>query len=84
VTKSQCRVFNKLRKKEVNRSDVAVVEASDTAITFWVAFPGLFLTYDQKGSLIGSETITERAGNGKPMTPSQDAAQLVLGGELGS
>jgi hypothetical protein len=84
MTKSQCRVFNKLRKKEVNRSDVAVVEASDTSITFWVAFPGLFLTYDQRGVLIGSETITERTGSGKPMTPSADASQLVLGGELGS
>ena len=84
MTKSQYRVFHKLGRKQVNRSDVAVVEASDTHVTFWVAFPGLYLTYDQRGVLIESETVAERNHSGKPMTPSQDMSQLVLGGELGS
>ncbi len=82
MTKSQCRIFGKLRKKQVNANDVTVVEASDTCITFFVAFPGLYLTYDSHGRLLGVETNQEWLLAGKvPVVPG---TQMVLDGEMGS
>ena len=60
MTRAQHRVFNRLRHKQVNANDVAVVEVSDGAVTFFVTFPGLYLTYDNTGGLLEVETVTER------------------------
>ena len=77
MTRSQYRVYNRLRKKQVNHV-VDVVEASDSSVTFHVPFPGLYLTYGNLGELLLTETEAERREGSKPLKGYQ------LGGEVGS
>ncbi len=81
MTKAQYKVLNRLQKKQTNRVDVSVVESSETSVTFYVAFPGLYLTYDRVGKLISTETPVEREKAGRELTR---AGGPVLKGEMGS
>lgn len=84
MTKAQYQIYNRLAKKQVNRQlDVRIVEESNTSVTFYVAFPGIYMTYDSIGKLLLTETRTQRKWTNKPLTqPLQ--ADIVFGGELGS
>jgi hypothetical protein len=80
MTKAQCRKYNKLRDRQVNR-DVMVIETSESSITFFVPFPGLYLTYDNVGGLLLTETDAQRRLNAKTIAiPGQ---QPTLTGEMG-
>ena len=82
MTRAQLRVYNRLAKKQVNRTrDVVIVEESVSSVTFFVAFPGLYLSYDSCGSLIESQTETERERAKRPLAKA-GAQQLTLQGEL--
>jgi hypothetical protein len=83
VTKSQDKVFAKLRKRQTNSSDVVVVETSETYCVFFVAFPGLYLTYDRMGKLLETETVIERTVAGKSLAKLGDQGDLILSGEMG-
>jgi len=81
MTKPQYKVFNRLQRKQVNSQDVQVVEASETSCTIYVAFPGLYLTYDHAGKLIETETARERALARRELVIM--GQQLNLNGEMG-
>lgn len=84
MTKAQYQIYNRLSKKQVNRQhDVQIVEQSNTSVTFHTAFPGLYLTYDSSGNLIGTETNAQRKWSSKALVAPKQA-QLSLNGELGS
>ena len=78
MTKAQHRKYNQLRKKQVNR-DIAIVETSESSVTFYLQFPGLYLTYGCDGHLEMTETVASRESSGRPM-----AGSVLLQGELGS
>ncbi len=82
MTKAQYKVFNRLRKKQTNRSDVALVETSTTSCTIFVTFPGLYLTYDNAGKLIETQTVIEREAAGHALT--KPGGNIQLQGEMGS
>lgn len=81
MTKAQLKVLNRLQKKQSNRTDVTVVETSESSATFHVAFPGLYLTYDNLGKLIATETPVERERANRELTRPGGP---VLAGEMGS
>jgi hypothetical protein len=84
MTKAQYRVYNRLAKKQTNRkADITVVETAAQFVTFHLAFTGLYLTYDNAGCLMSSETEAERRAKQKPLAvPGK--VNLVIGGEMGS
>lgn len=82
MTRALYRIYNRLQKKQVNHRDVAIVEITEHFVTFHVAFPGLYLTYDTVGSLLATETEAERGATGKPLyEPGQ---QPIVRVEMGS
>ena len=82
MTKSQYKVFSKLQRRQVNSDDAQVVEASESSCTIYLAFPGLYLTYDHLGKLMETETVTERTLTGRPLAvPGQQ--QMNLDTEMG-
>lgn len=82
MTKAHSKIYDKLASKQVNRNDVLVVSYSESSATFYVRFPGLYLTYDHKGRLISTETGAERRLHGEPLA-NLNQTQLSLGGEVG-
>jgi hypothetical protein len=86
MTKAQMQVYNRLRKRQVNRgNDVVIVqearEESEGGITFYVAFPGLYMTYDRAGKLL--ETMTKGEWEKGKRAPVKLAPQqIVFHGEL--
>lgn len=81
MTRSQHRVYNRLRKKQVNHV-IDVVEVTERYAVFHVPFPGLYLTYDTVGNLLHTETEAERKAGSRPLfKPGQ---QPVFTGEMGS
>ena len=81
MTKAHSKIFDKLRRKQVNSSDVLVVSYSDTSATFFLKFPGLYVTYDHKGNLVETETKVERRTHGG--TLANFVQQMHIGGEVG-
>lgn len=82
MTKAQYKVLGRLRKKQTNHSDVAVVESSSTSCTIYLPFPGLYLTYSSDGKLAQTQTIVEREAAGN--TLAKAGGNAVLQGEMGS
>lgn len=78
MTKAQYKVLGRLRRKQTNKSDVEVVESSSTSCTIYLPFPGFYLTYDNDGKLILTETIAERKAGTKTLS-----GQMLLAGEMG-
>ena len=73
-----------MRKRQVNRSkDMAVVEESEASATFYVAYPGLYLTYDTTGRLIESRTPAEWE-RARKAPAKLEPQQLVFQGGLRS
>lgn len=58
------------------------MESSSTSVTIYLPFPGLYLTYDNGGKLVLTETIAERESGSK--TLAKPGGNVVLQGELGS
>jgi hypothetical protein len=83
MTRAQYQVFRRLAKKQTNRTDISVVDRGAQSVTFHVPFPGLYLTYDRKGTLMLTETEAERWQGGKRLA-LQQSIDLVIGGEVGS
>lgn len=83
MTKAQYKVFNRLARRQVNRTDIRVVETAESFATFFLAFPGLYLTYDRQGSLIKQQTITERVIAKDHLAGPPDETPL-LGIEMGT
>jgi hypothetical protein len=84
MTRAQLRVYNRLTKKQANRhNDVIVVEESISSVTFYVLFPGLYVTYDDAGRPLETHTDAERRKSGKTLA-KPGMRTLVLTGELGS
>lgn len=84
MTKAQYQIYNRLSRKQVNRQhDVQIVEESNTSVTFHVAFPGVYLTYDSCGHLLSTETNVQRKMTRRPMAQLVQG-KLTFGGELGS
>lgn len=77
MTKAQYKVLGRLRKKQTNRSDLEVVDATSTSCTIFLPFPGLYLSYDNDGKLYLTETIKERMAGKKAMKGSP-----LLAGEM--
>ncbi len=67
-----------MRRKQTNRSDVEVVDSSSTSCTVYLPFPGFYLTYDNDGHLVLTETIAERKAGTKALR-----GQPLLAGEMG-
>lgn len=81
MTRALYRIYNRLKKKQVNR-DASIVEVTEQFATFHIPFPGLYLTYDMVGNLLLTETERERKAGTKPLfKPGQ---QPIVQGEMGS
>lgn len=75
-------MFNRLAKRQVNRlHDVKVVDEGEASVTIYIAYPGLYLTYDRTGKLIESASPKEweAKGNRPAVAPVR---QLVFAGTL--
>jgi hypothetical protein len=77
MTKAQVRIFNRLRKKQVNRK-IDIVEATEQFVTFHIPFPGLYVTYDSAGTMLSTETEAERKAGNKAVL------RVPFAGEMGS
>ena len=75
MTRAQYRAFSRLKKKMVNPTDLAVVDVTQSGVTFHIAYPGLYVTYDNVGVLLLTETEAEYNARDKVIS---------LGGEMGS
>lgn len=83
MTRAQYRILNRLRKKQTNRDDVTVVDSASHFVVFHLAFPGIYVTYNDDGHLIETETEAQRKEKQKPLAiPGK--VNLVIGGEMGS
>ncbi len=80
MTRAQYKVLDRLRKKQVNKSDVAVVESSSTSCTIYLPFPGLYLSYNSDGQLFLTQTIAEREKAGTAL--AQPGGDKLLAGEM--
>ena len=78
MTKSQYKVFNKLGKKQVNRSDVTVVDSGSGFVTFHTNFPSLYLTYDNTGTLMHCQTDVERSQAHEALAKPQAQVEMQL------
>ena len=74
--------MSKKRKISHNKS-LSVVEQSARYVVFYTPFPGLYLTYDQDGKLMETETETQRKLSGRTMVRIEGCL-VIGGGELGS
>lgn len=83
MTRAQHKRFSRLRKQQVNNNDITVVEASATSVTFHIAWPGLYLTYNNEGDLMFSETEAERRQKKKELI-GPGHINPVVSGEMGS
>ncbi len=80
MTKAQYKVLGRLRKKQINQSDVEVVECSESCCVIYLPYPGLYLTYNNGGKLVLTETTAERDKG----TGTLHGGKNVLQGEMGS
>lgn len=80
MTKSQIKVFNRLNRLSGKRLDVRVVESSDRSVVIYVPFPGFYLTYDQLGTLIRTQTIPEREKSGESLARADGKCLVIEGG----
>jgi hypothetical protein len=84
MTRAQYRVYNRLAAKQVNRArDITIVDSAAQYVTFHLAFTGLYLTYDNAGYLMSTETQAQREA-GKKQLANPGSTNLVIGGEMGS
>jgi hypothetical protein len=68
----------------VNWDDVIILDASETSATFFIKFPGLYLTYDHLGKLVETQTRTQRKLAKQPLARPGQQGKLAQDGEMGN